>query len=70
MSALHYSYIPKLQVKQMYRPKAAEMAFLSGTEGKPKNIIKTWITLKQFKDKRVGHNIIAESRVKWYGHIS
>jgi len=41
MSALHYSYIPKLQVKQMYRPKAAEMAFLSGTEGKPKNIIKT-----------------------------
>jgi len=25
----------------MYRPKAAEMAFLSGTEGKPKNIIKT-----------------------------
>jgi len=27
--------------KQMYRPKAAEMAFLSGTERKPKSIIKT-----------------------------
>jgi len=37
--------------KQMYRPKAAEMAFLSGIEGKPKSIIKTLINLKQFKDK-------------------
>jgi len=35
----------------MYRPKAAEMAFLSGIEGKPKSIIKTLINLKQFKDK-------------------
>jgi len=25
----------------MYRPRAAEMAFLSGIEGKPKSIIKT-----------------------------
>lgn len=55
--------------KQMYRPRAAEMAFLSGIEGKPKSIIKTWINLKQFKDKWVGHNVITESTVKWYGHI-
>jgi hypothetical protein len=35
----------------MHRPKAAEMAFLSGIERKPKSIIKTLINLKQFKDK-------------------
>jgi hypothetical protein len=55
--------------KQTYRPKAAEMEFLSHIEGKPKSITKTIINLKQFKVKRVGHNIITDNRVRWYSHI-
>jgi hypothetical protein len=52
----------------MYRPKAAEMVFLSGTEGKPKTIIKIWVNLKQFQDKWVVYNIITNNRVKWFDH--
>jgi hypothetical protein len=40
---LHYATLIFKKCKSnkgMYRPKAAEMVFLSGTEGKPKTIIK------------------------------